>query len=125
MLESQITALPEKTVHLIEPDKAVRDSIKIMLESFNVKVSTYSTGRSFFTNASLSEYDYVLVENQLPDMTGLKLCEKLKNNGSNAALVLLTSVNDTAFEKINQSDVTAILQKPINSNKLLDTLNRL
>ena len=120
-----MTILPEKTVHLVEPDKAVRDSIKVMLESFNVKVNTYSTGRSFFTNASLSEYDYVLVENELSDMTGIKLCERLKTTGSSVALVLLTSVNDPAFEKINQSDVTAILLKPINSNKLLETLNRL
>ena len=122
-MKSQMKNSSDKVIHLIDPDIAVRDSIKSMLESFDVKISTYSTGRSFFTNATLSEHDCVLVENDLSDMTGLDLCQRVKQSGNKATLVLLTSVNDAAFEKINQSDVSAILLKPIKSNILIETLS--
>ena len=113
----------KRVIHLVEPDMAVRDSIKNLLESFDYKINTYSTGRSFFNNSRLKEDDCVLVENALSDMTGLDLCEKIKQSGSKATLVLLTSANDAAFEKLNQSGVAVILQKPIKSNKLIETIS--
>ena len=114
----------KKVIFLVDPDSAVRDSVRALMESYNVKVRTYASGRSFMNNASIKGHDCVLVENTLPDMSGIDLLRYLKHKGIQAPFVLLSSANDAGFEKMATSqDIAAVMRKPIRCEHLLEIIN--
>ncbi|NNM13794.1 MAG: response regulator [Gammaproteobacteria bacterium] len=114
-----------KVVFLVEPDSAVRDSIRSLLESFDVSIKTYASGRSFLNNAKPNGHGCVLVESDLPDMTGVDLSKYIRQQGQTLPVVLLTSSNDVGFEKLNQPAVSAILHKPLKSQDLVKLIESL
>lgn len=115
----------EKIVYLIEPDVAVRDSIKTLLESFNIQIRTYASGRSFLNNAKPNGNGYVLIESNLPDMTGMELNERLKGQGVKSPVILITSANDPGFDAQHIQNVDAILRKPLHSEKIVELIETL
>ena len=116
----------EKRIYLVDPDTAIRDSIRAMLQSYGVEVRTYSSGRSFLNNAQLTDQDCILVENNLPDMIGIDLVENLKRMGINAACFILSSANDIGFEElVSSQDSTIVLRKPLQSKHLIEVINSL
>lgn len=116
----------EKYIFLVDPDNAVRDSVRALMESYGVNVRTYASGRSFMNNARINGHDCVLVENSLPDMTGMDLLVYLQRKGINAPFVLLSSANDAGFEKMATSqNIAAVMRKPIQSEHLLEIVNML
>ena len=116
----------EKVIFLVEPDNAVRDSVKGLFESFGVKTRVYASGRSLLNNASIKGCDCLLVENSLPDMTGLDLLEHLKRKGINVPFVLLSSANDAGFEQLACSqDIALVMRKPLQGQDLIEIVNSL
>lgn len=101
----------------------MRDSVRSLMESLGVNVRTYASGRSFLNNAHINGHDCILVENQLPDMTGMDLLNRLKQMGITAPLVLLSSANDRGFEKLATSqNIAAVMRKPVQSEHLLEII---
>lgn len=115
-----------KKIYLVEPDSAVRDSIKALFESFGLSVDSYSSGRSFLINASVQDQECVLAENELPTMSGMDLHEQLQSKGIDVRFILLSSANDAGFEKIVSSqDIVGVIRKPIRSKHLLEVIKSL
>jgi two-component system response regulator FixJ len=112
-----------KILFLVDPDSAVRDSVRGLLSSYGVSVRTYASGRSLLNNAQIQEHHCVVVENILPDMTGIDLLLYLKQKGSIAPFVLLSSANDAGFEDLATSqDIAAVMRKPIRSEHLIEII---
>lgn len=116
----------EKVVFLVDPDSAVRDSVRTLLESFGVTVHAYASGRSLLNNAHINGHDCILVENALPDMSGLDLLEHLRQKGVRAPLVLMSSANDRGFEVLaTAQNIAAVMRKPLHSEDLLEMIKAL
>ena len=47
--------------YIVVQDKAVRESIKVLLESYDAEVHTYASGRSFLMNTHTVEPGYILI----------------------------------------------------------------
>jgi two-component system alkaline phosphatase synthesis response regulator PhoP len=47
-----------------------------------------------YKKASTSLYDVILLDLMLPNMNGMDICRKLRKEGNNAYIIMLTAVND-------------------------------
>ena len=113
--------------YVVSQDKAVRESIKVLLESYDAEVHSFSNGRSFLMNTHTIRPAYVLLEDEISDVNTLDLLKKIKEKNQQYQIILIVNSNYNHYnqEAERQSGVAAILHKPINSLMLLQLINNL
>lgn len=67
----------------------------------------------------------MIVDIDMPEMTGIKMCEVLKSSGRGLPTILITGRTDTRTRmQAAQSDAVAVLFKPFDEEPLLDAIGR-
>jgi len=67
----------------------------------------------------------MVVDIDLPEMTGIEMCEVLKGSGRGLPAILITGRTDTRTRLLAaQSDAVAVLFKPFDEEPLLDAIGR-
>jgi two-component system cell cycle response regulator CtrA len=69
---------PEMRVLLIEDDSATAQSIELMLKSENFNVYTTDLGEEGVDLGKLYDYDIILLDLNLPDMSGYEVLRSLR-----------------------------------------------
>jgi CheY-like chemotaxis protein len=110
--------------YIVVHDKAVRESIRDLLESYAAEVHTYSSGRSFLMNTHSVKPGYILLDDEVGDVSSIDMFNRIKqrNLPTQLILVLNSNYNNDAQESLVQSGFDAILHKPVNGLKLLQTI---
>jgi len=85
-------------VLLVEDDKDLAASIAEYLGYDNIRCDHAYNGLSGFTLASQKHYDVILLDLMLPKIDGITVCEKLRENGSDTPVLMLTA-KDTLEDK--------------------------
>lgn len=87
------------TVFIIDDHPLVADGVSTMLktESDISVIGVAKTGNEAMTFLQHSVPDIILLDINLPDTDGLKLCEKIKGLSTQSKILILTSVNDFAI----------------------------
>ena len=70
------------TVFVIDPDPAIGDMAKDLLSGSELRCEVYSTCRDFLAAHEASRPGCVVLEQRIPDMSGLQLQRRLALNGS-------------------------------------------
>lgn len=101
------------TVYVVDADKAIRDALKTLLESFEIPVESYSDSGTFFQAVQGSKRGFVLVEAEMPGLNGLGLLRALRSVGNTMPVVLVTaSASPDFLERARCAGVAAVIQKP-------------
>ena len=113
------------TIFVVDDDTAVQDSLRVLLESANHTVKTYGSGLEFLeTNHVLSDGCLVL-DLDLPVMSGLKVFEELIARNSDMPVVLITGRADKATrDRCLARGAVVVLEKPIRDGHLLEAIGR-
>jgi two-component system response regulator FixJ len=117
------TAVPSgmpNIVAIIDDDGDVRDVLDALLESAGHTVKTYTSGRQLLEDPELNDVACLVVDQKMPEMTGLDLLRQLDAAGHTIPSLLITGLPDPAV----QHDAIALgaidlLTKPIDFEKLL------
>ena len=112
------------TIFVVDPDDAIRDGICELLGSYNFDVKAYPDGETFLGEAKPSDSDCILLENELPGISGFELLHSLRTQRRLAPVILLTSsLNSGLPQDAQRRGVSGIILKPLTSEKLLSSLN--
>lgn len=105
---------------LVEDEKKLANSLKISLQTESYAVDVCMDGESAYENASVNEYDLIILDIGLPKMDGITLCKTLHNDKINTPIIMLTA-RDTTDDKIKGLDCGAddYIVKPFNFEELL------
>ena len=110
-------------VYVLDADAAVRDGVRLLLESFNIEVRGYADGKSFLDDAAPKARGCALIESQLPDFNGLTILSALRKMGNTLPVLLLTSSRDNGLDHhALEQGAACVIRKPMMSEQLLHWL---
>ncbi|MEM1104418.1 MAG: response regulator, partial [Pseudomonadota bacterium] len=81
-------------VLLIEDDGATAQSIELMLKSDGFNVYTTDLGEEGVDLGKLYDYDIILLDLNLPDMTGFDVLKSLRVAKVNTPILILSGLGD-------------------------------
>jgi two-component system, cell cycle response regulator CtrA len=107
-------------VLLVEDDPATSRSIEMMLSKANLNVYTTDLGEEGIDLARLYDYDLILLDLNLPDMTGYEVLRQLRVSKVSTPILILSGLDDTE-NKIKGLGIGAddYMTKPFNSDELV------
>ena len=110
-------------VLVIDDEKAIRRSIKEILEFEKYEVDEAEDGVQGFGMAQKNNYDVILSDIKMPKMDGLELQNKLNEANISSSLIIMSGHGtiDTAVDAVKKGAFD-FLAKPIDLNRLLVTV---
>ena len=111
---------------LVEDEAKTLQLIKQGLEQHNIEVDIAYDGLMGLTLAQRNPYDLLITDIILPEINGLNLCRKLRENGFETPILLLTALSTTT-DIITGLDAGAddYLGKPFEFNELMARIRAL
>jgi two-component system OmpR family response regulator len=106
------------SILLVEDDYNIAEALSQALNN-NFDVDIAPTGRIAIYKADINHYDLIILDLNLPDMTGLTICQLLRERGTTAPILILTA-NSGVLSKIKLLDAGAndYLTKPFSLGEL-------
>jgi DNA-binding NtrC family response regulator len=109
-------------IAIIDDDSSIRNSIGIVLNANGHATVSFTDPQHFLATADIREFDLLLVDNDMPHMTGLELHKWLKSNFPEHPKFVLMSgrIVEEDFLETKESREITLLSKPFTLAKLLD-----
>lgn len=113
------------TVIIIEDDEAVRESLKLLLESHGLRVKDFASCEAFTRDGQPLGPSCLIVDQNMPGMTGIDLIEELCRTGEIFPAILVTGRGDNALRaRAQAAGVLAYLEKPVVETRLLPLIRQ-
>src|SRR5215510_11744731 len=81
-------------VYVVDDDDAVRDSLKILLESYDLTVRDFGSGPDFLGAAEPKGAACLVLDLHLPVMGGFEVMNSLGPRGSRLSVIVITGRGD-------------------------------
>src|SRR6476620_7006655 len=108
-------------VAVVDDDDAVRDSLQFLLETVGCSVATYASAAQFLNEARPGELACLVVDQHMPDLTGLQLIGRLRSEGVTLPIALITgSPSPDLLRLARELGVAKVLEKPLDDDVLLE-----
>ncbi len=107
------------TVGVVDDDPAVLNSFRFMLEAAGCRVATYSSAQNFIERAS-EQPTCLILDQYMPQVTGLELAERLRAAGNTLPILLITGwPSPTLVTRAAELGIEHVLEKPVDENDVL------
>lgn len=114
-----VKRLPAK-VFIVDDDEAVRDSLKMLLESYGMDVEEYASTREFAHAYRPGSRQCLILDQHLPGGTGLDFLASSLGAALDLPVILVTGRGDGSIrDKAHEMGVQAYLEKPVADDILL------
>jgi two-component system response regulator FixJ len=114
----------ESTVHVIDDDEAVRDSLSALLESMGFAVATYGSAEAFLA-APAASGGCIVVDVRMPGMGGLELQEEVARRGSRIPVIVMTGHADVPLAvRAMKAGALDFVEKPFDETALVGAIRR-
>ncbi len=110
----------QRVVHLIDDDAALRDAVGLLLRTEGFKVTPYDSALAFLKAASPNAEGCVVTDVRMPQMNGIELIAKMREERVSIPVVVLTAHADVplAVEAMKLGAVD-LLEKPFEDEALI------
>jgi two-component system response regulator FixJ len=109
-----------RLVGVVDDDEAVRDSLGFLLETAGLSVVTYGSAAQFLNEARLDDLACLVVDQHMPELTGLQLITRLRGQGVTLPIALITgSPSADLIRLARELGVAGVLEKPLDDAALL------
>ena len=110
----------QRTVAVVDDDDAVRDSLQFLLEAAGFPVVTYGSAAQFLDQAQICNLSCLVVDQHMPEQTGLQLVSSLRRLGKTLPIALITgSPSPDLLRLADELGVAKVLEKPLDDEVLL------
>ncbi len=115
---------PFRTVHVVDDDEAIRDSLLWLIEGAGYLVSAYPDAESFLAALPHIEPGCVICDVRMPGLSGLQLFDELKRRQLPFPLIFLTGHGDVPMATgALRGGAIDFLEKPVDESVLLERLH--
>jgi two-component system response regulator FixJ len=114
----------EHTVHVVDDDPAMRDSLQMLLTSAGFLVRTHDSAEAFLTEAPTA-MGCVLTDVRMPKVSGIDLQRRLQDQGNPLPVIVMTGEGDIAIAvQAMKAGAVDFLEKPFTEDALFEALSR-
>jgi len=113
------------TIHVVDDDEAMRDSLVWLLDDDRYAVRTYASGEDFLERFSPSPPACVILDIRMPGISGVEVHERMARQGVVTPVVFVTGHGDVpmAVDAIKRGAFDFV-EKPFNEAKLTSIIER-
>lgn len=113
------------SVCVVEDDDAVRDSLRILLDSHGMVVRAFDAPVGFLSIAAELKSDCLIFDLHMPEMTGLQLAEKLRAMRIETPIIIVSGRADANLgRRMERAGVFAVLAKPVSDEDIVRTIRQ-
>jgi two-component system response regulator FixJ len=114
---------PDTTVFLVDDDPAVRDSLKLLLETYGFIVRDFASGRDFLASGERAENGCLVLDMHMPLVSGLDLLEQLAVQSTVPPTVIITGrADDGIRQRARAAGAYEVIEKPFSTATLLKAM---
>jgi two-component system response regulator FixJ len=84
----------DAVVHIIDDDDAARDSLSFLLRSAKIEARSYESAPAFLAAFKTISLGCVITDVRMPEMTGIELLRRLRENGNDVPVIIITGHGD-------------------------------
>ncbi len=118
----QQAAARRPIVAVVDDDPAVCSSLKFALELEGFAVRTYPSAAEVLRAGERDPCDCFVVDQRMPEMTGLELIEALRRRHVSTPAILIVSHSSAAVSGRAAKAAVPIVEKPLLGNALVERI---
>lgn len=113
---------PLRRIGLVEDHEYLRDVLEQMIRMCGYEIMAFESAEGFLTAGR--EFDCLVVDLDLPGMTGIQLEARLRLQGLNTPVILTTGYDPMTIKAFGPTSAIAVLQKPFSLDELQAALRK-
>src|SRR5580692_8236020 len=112
-----------RSVHIIDDEAEVRDALTLLLSTAQIESRSYGSAEEYLTLNPLKEPACILLDNQLPGMSGIELLRHIVAATTNSTVIMITAYGDVPTAVLAmKAGAFHFVQKPFDAEALLMTV---
>jgi two-component system response regulator FixJ len=113
------------TVAVIEDDEGVRESLQQLLRSADYDALSFASAEDYWRHPGGGEITCLIVDVNLPGMSGVELAQRLSARRSTIPIILITARDDPpTLELLRRAGPIPFLRKPFSDEQLFTEIAR-
>jgi FixJ family two-component response regulator len=119
------TKEPEPTVHVVDDDPDMRDSLHWLLKTVGLRAALYESADDFLARFKANGPGCLVFDVRMPGGSGIDLYELLMARGEGMPVIFITAYADVPMAiRALKSGAVEFVEKPFNRQALLDRVQR-
>jgi two-component system, LuxR family, response regulator FixJ len=111
---------PQPPVYIVDDDEAVRDSLRLLLESSGFIAREFASA-DLLLKMNIDEMGCLLLDLHMPGISGLELLRLLRARGLKRPVIVISGRRDPVQDaEVLAAGASALLSKPFDDRQLLD-----
>jgi len=119
-MAAQLQQAADTIIAVVDDDPAVRASLQFALEVEGFGVRVYPDAQAMLAAGHFADYRCVIVDQNLPTITGLDLVARLRDQSVCVPAILITSHPSAVLRGRADQAGVPIVEKPLLGNALVD-----
>jgi FixJ family two-component response regulator len=119
-----LTKMPrERCVHIVDDEVRVREALTVLLSTAGIESRSYGSAEEYLDSTQLAETACVLLDNQLPGMSGIELLKRIIKATPNSSVIMITGFGDVPTAVLAmKTGAFHFVQKPFDAEALLTSV---
>lgn len=114
----------QQVVAIVEDDPSMLRSIERLLKAHKFQIAAFTSAEAFLDGAASSAIKCLVLDIDLPGMSGIELRCRLTASGSEVPVIFISAIdNETVRDMAIQSGCLAFLSKPFLGSALIAAIN--
>ena len=123
MARHRTMTLSHPIIAVVDDDAAVRNSLKFSLELDGFAVRMYADAAELLGSGSLTDLQCLIVDQNMPRMTGLELIAMLRAQGVKVPALLVSGNFTPAVTRQASVAGIPVIEKPFLGNGLIESIH--
>ncbi|NCT98018.1 MAG: response regulator transcription factor [Comamonadaceae bacterium] len=113
------------TVHLIDDDEAVRDSLALLIGTVGLRVVAWADPRTFLAGFERDGIGAIVLDVRMPGISGLGVLDTLVAQGVDQPVIMLTGHGTVDMcRRAFKAGAAEFLEKPVDDEALIEALQQ-
>jgi two-component system, LuxR family, response regulator FixJ len=113
----------QPTIYVVDDDDAVRDSLKMLLESYQLTVRDFGSVPEFLNGLDAVDNSCLVLDLHLPAMGGFDVMKTLARRGIRLPVIVITGGGDAQTRaRALEAGAMAFLEKPVDDQALMGAI---